>query len=264
MLSESFSENLFDPLTYIGWGLHLWFLGFLFAYTLLALPVFNWFKRESGEPFIAWLGRLVEKRDGILLFIIPLALARVLVQPFDPHPNQHGWLDFVYTFLFFILGYVIYADDRFPSAIRRNRWLLFASGILGLVVYFGLSALYGDIVFNWAQGFVWPWSIILIFSFTLMSWGWALFVLALAMKHLNFFNKWLVYGNETIMPFYLLQYKSWARILAIILGIFNLAFLCWLILPALLGIYTLIIMFNEETVALFKGETPPAEMGEAS
>jgi peptidoglycan/LPS O-acetylase OafA/YrhL len=25
------------------------------------------------------------------------------------------------------------------------------------------------------------------------------------MKHLNFSNKWLVYGNETIMPFYLLH-----------------------------------------------------------
>jgi peptidoglycan/LPS O-acetylase OafA/YrhL len=123
MLAESFSGNLFDPLTYIGWGLHLWFLGFLFAYSLLALPVFNWFKREAGGSFIAWLGGIVEKRGGILLFVIPLMLARVLVQPYDPHPNQHGWLDFVYTFLFFILGYVIYADDRFPSAIRRDRWL---------------------------------------------------------------------------------------------------------------------------------------------
>ena len=38
-----------------------------------------------------------------------------------------------------------------------------------------------------------------------MSWGWALFVLALAMKHLNFTNKLLAYANETIMPFYLLH-----------------------------------------------------------
>ncbi len=64
---------------------------------------------------------------------------------------------------------------------------------------------------------------------------------------------------DFVAGYSLLQYKSWARILAIILGIFNLAFLCWLVLPALLGIYTLIIMFNEETVALFKGEAPPAE-----
>ena len=38
-----------------------------------------------------------------------------------------------------------------------------------------------------------------------MSWGWALDVLYLAMKYLNFSNKWLLYGNETIMPFYLLH-----------------------------------------------------------
>jgi len=38
-----------------------------------------------------------------------------------------------------------------------------------------------------------------------MSWGWAIFVLALAMTHLNFSNKWLAYGNETIMPFYLIH-----------------------------------------------------------
>jgi glucan biosynthesis protein C len=38
-----------------------------------------------------------------------------------------------------------------------------------------------------------------------MSWGWALFALSLAMKYLNFSNKWLEYGNETIMLFYLLH-----------------------------------------------------------
>ena len=55
-----------------------------------------------------------------------------------------------------------------------------------------------------------------------------------------------------------LQYKNWARILAIILAVFNLVFLCFFILPAVLGIYTLIIMFNKDTVALFKGEVTPA------
>jgi hypothetical protein len=38
--------------------------------------------------------------------------------------------------------------------------------------------------------------------------------------------------------------------------------MCWLILPAALAIYTLIVMFNEETKALFNGEAPPAEMEE--
>jgi peptidoglycan/LPS O-acetylase OafA/YrhL len=204
-LARSTSGIRISPGEFGDWGLHLWFLAFLFAYSLLALPVFRWFKKDAGRSFISWLGRLVELRGGILLFIIPLALARILVQPFDPHPQEHTWLDFVYMFLFFIFGYIIYSDDKLLSAIRRDRWLLFGSGIVGLVAYFGLSAAYGDIVFEWARTFILPWSIILIFAFTLMSWGWAIDVLYLAMRYLNFSNKWLVYGNETIMPFYLLH-----------------------------------------------------------
>jgi peptidoglycan/LPS O-acetylase OafA/YrhL len=204
MLAENISGNLFTPLIFGDWGLHLWFLGFLFVYSLLTLPIFRWFKKDAGRTFISWLGRLVELRGGILLFVLPLALARVLVQPFFA-VEERGWLDFVYFFLFFILGCIIYSDDRFLSAVRRDRWLLFAGGITGLVAFLGLFAVYGDIAFEWGLTFVVPWSIFLIFAFTLMSWGWALDALYLAMKHLNFSNKWLKFGNETIMPFYLLH-----------------------------------------------------------
>jgi glucan biosynthesis protein C len=205
MLAEKASGNLFTPLTFTEWGFHLWFLAFLFAYSLLALPVFNWFKGDAGQSFISWLGRLVEKRGGILLFLIPLALARVLVQPFAP--EEHGWLDFVYSFLFFILGYILYSDDRFVSAVRRDRWLLVAGGLLNLVAFGGLFAAFGDTALAWVQTetFVFPGSIIGIFLFTLSSWCWALCVLYLAMKHLDFTNRWLAYGNDIIMPLYLLH-----------------------------------------------------------
>lgn len=62
----------------------------------------------------------------------------------------------------------------------------------------------------------------------------------------------------------LLNYQSWARILAIILAIINLIFLCALILPAALAIYTLIIMFNGEAKALFNGQGATAAMEEVS
>ena len=175
----------------------------MFAYALLALPIFRWFQRDAGRSFISWLGRLVEVRGGILLFIIPLALARILVQPF--FPEEHGWLDFVYSFLFFVLGYILYADDRFVTAVRRDRWLSLAGGILSLVAFGPLFAVFGDQFFEWSETFVMPWSIISILLFTLSSWCWALCVLYLALKYLDFSNKWLEYGNSTIMPFYLLH-----------------------------------------------------------
>ena len=48
----------------------------------------------------------------------------------------------------------------------------------------------------------------------------------------------------------LLKYKAWARILAIILGVITL-----IVFPigTVVGVYTLVIMLNKETVALLKG-----------
>jgi len=59
----------------------------------------------------------------------------------------------------------------------------------------------------------------------------------------------------------LLNYKGWARILAIILAILNL-----ILFPigTALGIYTLVIMFNDEAEALFRGESSPVEMEQVS
>jgi peptidoglycan/LPS O-acetylase OafA/YrhL len=202
MVAGNLSRNLLTPEVFGDWGFHLWFLAFLFLFSLLALPIFRWFERGTGQATIAWLARLVERRGGTLLYIIPLTLARALVQPFSP-PEVHGWLDFVYFFLFFLLGYIFYSDDRFTVAVRRDRWLLFGAGILALVAWGGLMAGFGDQAFEWGVTFVVPWSIVTILLFVLMSWGWALSALALAMKRLNFSNRWLVYGNETIMPFYL-------------------------------------------------------------
>lgn len=66
---------------------------------------------------------------------------------------------------------------------------------------------------------------------------------------------------DVVAGYGLLNYKSWARILAIILAILN---LCLFPIGTALGIYTLVIMFNQETEVLFKGESAPAEVEEVS
>ena len=64
---------------------------------------------------------------------------------------------------------------------------------------------------------------------------------------------------DVVAGYGLLNYKSWARILAIILAILN---LCLFPIGTALGIYTLVVMFNQETEALFKSESTPAEVEE--
>ena len=69
---------------------------------------------------------------------------------------------------------------------------------------------------------------------------------------------------DFIAGYGVLKIQNWARILVIILAIFNLVFMCVFIIPAVIGIYTLTIMFNEETKALFRGEFTPAEVEEVN
>jgi hypothetical protein len=59
----------------------------------------------------------------------------------------------------------------------------------------------------------------------------------------------------------LLNFKGWGRILAIFLAILNLIMFP---IGTALGIYTLVILFNDETKALFNGEVAPAEVEEVS
>ena len=185
-----------------GWaGYHLWFLDFLFAYSLLALPLFLGLRKGAGQRFVAWLGSCCERRGGILVFILPLALIRFVLQPL--FPAEHDWADFCYTLVFFLCGYIMCGDDRFPSAIRRDWPIVLVLGIASTLFFFGAGA--ADVATAWMEmpgvpGFYLAWGL-----FSVNSWCWAIFMLYVGMRWLDFKSRWLEYGQEAAMPFYLLH-----------------------------------------------------------
>lgn len=140
-LSWSFREFLaydltpFNPLLlrapgfsprWIGVGFHLWFIGFLFAFAMITLPLFRWLKGEAGQRLVSRLGRLCEHRGGILPFILPLIVLQFCLRPFAP--QEHDWADFLFQMAFFALGYLVYAHERITGAVRRDGWLLLGVG----------------------------------------------------------------------------------------------------------------------------------------
>jgi peptidoglycan/LPS O-acetylase OafA/YrhL len=194
-------EISFGPQVF-GWaGYHLWFLGFLFAYSLIALPLFQWLKKDNGRRFIEWLGRIVERRGGILLFIIPLILIQFVLRPYFPH--EHDWADFIFTLGVFILGFIFYSDERFTHAIRRDWPLMLILGILSTLFFFTAGAL--DLAVEWMEASDTPGFYLLWSMWAINSWCWTIFMLYIGMRYLNFINNWLKYGQETILPFYLLH-----------------------------------------------------------
>jgi fucose 4-O-acetylase-like acetyltransferase len=56
---------------------HLWFLGYLFMCSGIALPLFLYLKQEAGQRFTQRLAYLCQRSGAIFLFAIPLAITEV-------------------------------------------------------------------------------------------------------------------------------------------------------------------------------------------
>jgi hypothetical protein len=139
-----------------------------------------------------------------LLFAIPLIVLQLALRPF--FPAEQGWADFVYTLVFFVFGYILYADERLAPAVRRD-WPIMLAGVVLTTLFILIGAVDG-IALEWmfsprSPGFYLFWSV-----WSINAWCWTLFMLYIGMRYLDFTNKWLVYGRETIVPFYLLHHPA--------------------------------------------------------
>lgn len=191
----------FTPMWFGEVGFHLWFLGFLFCFSILGLPLFLWLKGKSGQAFLSRLAGVCTRRGGILLFILPLLLIRLGLQPF--FPEEHDWADFFYLMTMFVFGFVVYAHEGFTRAVRRDWPILLTVGIVSTMawVYLGLTAKSLDLEApSRTLRDLLMWGVI-----TVNSWCWTTFLLFIGMRYLDFSNKWLEYGQEAVLPFFLLH-----------------------------------------------------------
>jgi peptidoglycan/LPS O-acetylase OafA/YrhL len=187
---------------FFGWaGYHLWFLGFLFAFSLMALPLFLWLKSDAGQRLVDRLAKLGERRGCLLLFIIPLVVVKLVLQPH--FPDYQDWADFVYMLTFFVYGYLLFADERFVPAVRRSWSLMLALGVVSSVLIFVGGAT--GVIYQWLDARYSPGYLLYWTVWGINGWCWTLFVLYTGMRWLDFANERLVYGRETILPFYLLH-----------------------------------------------------------
>jgi peptidoglycan/LPS O-acetylase OafA/YrhL len=240
-------------------GYHLWFVGFLFAFSLIALPLFLWLKQDSGRRSVSSLARLAQWRGGLLVFVIPMVLARFVLQ--GDFSGQHDLPDFAYNLIFFVSGYIVIADERFMQAIRRD-WLLHV--LLGIAcMLFNFSMAAGVPVMDWmaspgTPAFYVSWTV-----FGVNGWCWTMFMMYVGMRYLDYTNQWLQYFREASFPFfwvhqpviifiafYAVQWEVHLliKLLVVVIGSFALS----------LGLYELLVRRINPVRALF-GMKPQAK-----
>ncbi|WP_312337125.1 acyltransferase family protein [Anaerospora hongkongensis] len=200
-----FTINLgFSPVWFGHLGKHLWFLAFLFIFSVLALPIFCYLNTEKGRDYINQMARITKRAGGIYLFMVPLFVVQVILRPlFSKYPS---WADFTYWFLIFIIGYIFFSDKRFMAAVEKCKYISLASGVVLWAVLITLFTHFLEYLKIWWDRPDYSLGCIFFHAIWVSStWFCLMFFLGIGKSTMNFRRDWLYNLNEAVMPFYMLH-----------------------------------------------------------
>lgn len=184
-------------------GVHLWYLEYLFLFTLVLLPLFVWLKRPAGQRAIESLSRFSARPGAIFLWVLPLALITALVDPFNllRPALPEAIVRLIMYPLPLIYGFLIFSDNAIQHAIIRQRRATLALALLSSPV--PLLATLGIEEWGWQLGL--PGFVLLMTLGMLLVWSYILAILGYGMRYLNANPPRLAYANEAVLPFYILH-----------------------------------------------------------
>ena len=183
---------------------HMWFVLYLFFYSVVGLPLFLYFRSERGKEV---LNNLLGKASkfGIVILILPTLLISLFWTMRFDRTNDfiNDWGSHPYWFTFFLVGYVIGCVPSLWEHIEKERRTFLGMAILCIVLIN---------VFRWNR--MEPWNIDTVHPilqymslslFPLDAWMWILASIGYGKKYLNKSHPILDYANQAIYPFYILH-----------------------------------------------------------
>ncbi len=194
--NESFLEfwpTFFTRFDRFTWS-HLWFLAYLFDFSVVYLPLFLWLmktRRSFTRVSAVW----------VYLPMLPLLLIEIVLRPRWPGlPNLYNdWANYAYFSTCLIVGFLLAKHPAFEQAVQRE-WKralgIYLGGmamraLLGLRIYLGIGGAASPAL----------WSVTLVVA----SWGGVVALLGFARSHLSHTNAVLDYLSESAYPVYFLH-----------------------------------------------------------
>ncbi len=176
---------------------HLWFLAYLFVFSLLLLPVFKYFRREDKKPLVGHIAEFFTKPGAIYLPVIPLVLINIFLRPIYGWGNQNlvnDWANFLFYIFVFFYGFFMVADNRITQTIKRNTWVSLAAAL----VFFTIGLLMKENIIATPES-------IINAVIGIDCWLWLLTFVGVGMRLFNFTNGMLRYANDAVLPVYILH-----------------------------------------------------------
>lgn len=179
---------------------HLWFIEYLFVFSMLALPLFHLLNSKIGARVILALEIMTQKWWGLLSLGLILALIRTTLKipfPSDSHGIENLSSSMFY-FFFFAMGMML---SQKPALWRvlGERWKLHTVVLLVLscVFYFYYFVDFSSFASPKTLWSIW-WAVC-----SLLAWTASLCFLGLGQKFLKTTPLWLTKANTLIYPFYI-------------------------------------------------------------
>jgi glucan biosynthesis protein C len=180
-------------------GVHLWYLAYLFLFTLILLPLFAALKTTTGQRLTGFLAHISTRRGVIFLWVLPGIVLILLSDPFgimgSAPPESVSRLFFA---IFVIYGFLIFSDPRIRQAIIQQRRIALILAVILIVAF----PMINDLLEND------PNIMSLILGVTLaglLLWTCLLAVLGYGMHYLTANHRLLAYANEAVLPIYILH-----------------------------------------------------------
>ncbi|NNG02031.1 MAG: acyltransferase family protein [Desulfobacteraceae bacterium] len=181
-------------------GMHLWYLLYLFIFSMIALPVILPGK-ATGRSLLSVSARLFEHPLALFLLFLPLSAVDILIDYLGMGFSRAtgGW-SFLSYFPLFIYGYLIFSNALILETVRKYATIALIAAVslsaYDLFMRFGVkpTVYYGEPVY-----------IFNMITRGCRAWCWIIAILGFGRRFLNFNNPFLKYANESVLPFYILH-----------------------------------------------------------
>jgi glucan biosynthesis protein C len=177
------------PLSYYPHQGHLWFLGNIFVYVLLLLPLYYYLKKHENGKIKRALSVLMDNPGGPLLISLFFVVEVLLVKPQQFALYAQTWHGFFNGLLAFFFGFlIVYSGKTFWQTVLKWRWLFTG---LAIILYSTRIGLFG---------FEAPDYLVAIESNC-----WIFGVFGFGYKYLNKPSKTLSYLSQAAYPVYIIH-----------------------------------------------------------
>ncbi len=183
---------------------HLWFVAYLFFYSLLSIPVFAWLKSTAGQRFTDWFGRLIARPGAVFwVGLVVMFVSQITLKPYFPD-ETHGliddWAYFVKNLLLFWFGYLLVSRLEFWQLLTDQRRIFLVITTICTAAMYGILAVYdteGPDVLAWEIAYLEATDGLTIAS--------VLATIGYGYNYLNRNHPALPRLNEAVYPFYILH-----------------------------------------------------------